>query len=212
MTDLRLLIRAYGDLPRRDRWHMIGRWRLCPMRRIAAQIPDSGVVVDLGCGHGLFAQYLARTSGARTVIGIDLDADKIQLAQRLSLPNLEFRVGNITEVALPPVQAVTILDVFYLVPYESQAELLRACTERLAPGGVIALKEMAERPRWKAWLNWLEEVLAVRVLKITLGSQFYFRPRAEWEALLTSLGLRVETISLDRGYYHPHVLFIGRKL
>jgi hypothetical protein len=73
---------------------------------------------------------------------------------------------------------------------------------------------MAERPLWKAWLNRLEETLAVRVLRLTRsdGSRhFYFRTRAEWCALLGRLGLVVETIPLDHHYYHPHVLFIARK-
>jgi hypothetical protein len=67
----------------------------------------------------------------------------------------------------------------------------------------------------KVWLNWLEETIAVRVLKITEtteGGKFYFRTRAEWQKLFASLGFSVETVSLDHGYYHPHVAFIARKL
>jgi hypothetical protein len=120
-------------------------------------------------------------------------------------------VGDIAEVDLPPVDAVTILDVFYLVPYSIQEKLLNVCVDRLAPGGVIVLKEMSERPRWKVALNWLEETLAVRVLKITIGGDFYFRPRADWQKLFRELGCTVETIPLDRGYYHPHVVFIAKK-
>jgi 2-polyprenyl-3-methyl-5-hydroxy-6-metoxy-1,4-benzoquinol methylase len=154
------------------------------------------------------------------VIGVDLDREKIALAERLtaSVPNLSFQAEDIAAVAdqLPPLDAVTILDVFYLVPFEIQARLLAICASRLAPGGVIVLKDMAEGPRWKAALNWLEETLAVRVLKITETSdpsaRFYFRPRAEWIALLEGLGLRVTVQPLDRGYYHPHIAFIATKV
>jgi O-methyltransferase involved in polyketide biosynthesis len=106
---------------------------------------------------------------------------------------------------------VTVLDVLYLVPYDVQERLLAACATRLAPGGVIVLKETAEVPRWKAWLNRVEETLAVRVLRLTVGGRFYFRTRADWHALFERLGFAVETIPLDRGYYHPHVLFVARK-
>jgi SAM-dependent methyltransferase len=214
MTDLRTLISAYPALSRRDRLHMIVRWRVCPLKAIAACVPARGVIVDLGCGHGLFAQLLARDSAARSVIGVDLDARKVAVTDQLALPNLRFVTGDAATIDLPPVQAVTIIDVLYLVPYQTQERLLAACAARLAPDGLIVLKDMAERPRWKVWLNWLEETLAVRVLHITASDEsgrFYFRPRAEWQALLARLGFAVETIPLDRGYYHPHVVFVARK-
>ncbi len=192
------------------------RWHVCPLPAIAACVPQQGMIVDLGCGHGLFAQLLARESADRQVIGVDLDAHKIVVAEPLTrnLPNLRFIAGDVAKIDIPPAQAVTILDVFYLVPFSVQERLLSICADRLAPGGVIVLKDMAERPHWKAWLNWLEETLAVRVLKITASDgsgQFYFRPRAEWQALFNRLGFTVETISLDQGYYHPHVVFVARK-
>jgi 2-polyprenyl-3-methyl-5-hydroxy-6-metoxy-1,4-benzoquinol methylase len=211
MAELQELIAAYEQLPRRDRLHMILRWWLCPMPAVAAHVPKKGVIVDLGCGHGLFTLMLARASANRQVIGIDLDARKIAVARQARLPNLRFEVGDIGQIEVPPAQAVTVLDVLYLVPYDVQEKLLAACAARLAPGGVIVLKEMAEVPRWKAWLNRLEETLAVRVLRITVGGAFYFRPRAGWQALFERLGFAVETTPLDRGYYHPHVLFVARK-
>ncbi len=188
------------------------RWHLCPLVKLASYVPQHGVIVDLGCGHGLFSQLLATESSMRDVIGVDLDADKILLAQQIHLPNLRFIAGNITEVDLPPAQAITILDVLYLLPPAAQEHLLAVCAEKLSPDGVILLKDVAERPRWKFWLTWLEEILAVYVLKITMGTdRLYFRPRADWEALFRKLGFVVETIPLDRGYYHPHVVFVARK-
>lgn len=211
LVAVRELVAVYRDLPWRDRLHMIVRWWLCPMRAVAARVPAKGVIVDLGCGHGLFALLLARESAGRQVIGIDLDARKIAVARQARLPNLRFEVGDVGQVELPPAQAVTLVDVLYLVPYDVQERLLALCAERLASGGVIVLKETAEVPRWKAWLNRLEEILAVRVLHITVGGAFYFRTRAGWQALFERLGFAVETIPLDRGYYHPHVLFVARK-
>ena len=212
-TGIRSLISAYPVLTLRDRLHMRIRWRVCPLPAIAAHVPDHGTIIDLGCGHGLFTQMLAREAPRRGVIGIDLDARKIALAQQLTntLPNLRFRVGDVAAIDTLPAQAVTILDVLYLVPYEAQEHLLAVCAQKLAPMGVIVLKEMAERPRWKVWCNLLEETLAVRVLRLTLGDKFYFRSCADWQALFRKLGFAVETVPLDHGYYHPHVLFIAKK-
>jgi 2-polyprenyl-3-methyl-5-hydroxy-6-metoxy-1,4-benzoquinol methylase len=208
---------GYSALTFRDRVHLSIRWLLCPMLRIAEYVPRDGVIVDVGCGHGLFTQLLARQSSARQLIGFDLDAAKIGLAQQLAaasagLPNVSFRVEDVSQATVPPATAVTILDVFYLVPYAAQEQLLRDCAAKLKSGGVIVLKEIAESPRWKYAANWLEESLMVRVLGLTAGQgQFYFRTRADWQALLGRLGLQVETIAIDRGYYHSHVLFVARK-
>lgn len=215
--DLAALLAAYPALSLRDRLHLSVRYWVCPLPQIARHVPASGLIVDVGCGHGLFAQLLCRLAPSRQVIGFDLDRHKIRLAEQLAarprgLPNLEFRVEDAAQAQVPPAQAVTILDVLYLVPYAAQEKLLADCVAKLAPGGVLVLKEIAERPRWKFWANWLEESLMVRVLRLTAGhGGFYFRTRAQWQALLAGLGLQVETIALDRGYYHAHILFVGRK-
>lgn len=217
-TTLRQLLTAYPTLSTSDRLHMIVRWRVCPMPLIASYAPQTGVIVDLGCGHGLFTQLLAREATGRRVIGIDLDAHKIAVAQAIALPNLRFLAEDIVTADVPPVQAVTILDVFYLIPYALQEHLLSVCAAKLAPGGAILLKDMGESPRWKVALNWLEETLAVRVIGLTDhiqkeqgGGRFYFRTRQAWHDLFTRLGFAVETVRIDRGYYHPHTLFIARK-
>jgi len=213
VIELRTLVSAYQALTARDRLHMAIRWRLCPFQAIAAHVPVQGTLIDLGCGHGLFTQILARAAPQADVIGVDLDSHKIALAQQLTakLPRLRFLAGDATNIDFPPAHAVTIIDVLYLVPFDSQERLLAGCTDKLAPRGVILLKEMAERPHWKVWLNWLEETLVVRVFRLTLGDKFYFRSRADWQALFHKLGFTVETVRLDRGYYHPHVLFIATK-
>lgn len=217
VLDPSTLLSGYSALTFGDRLHLRIRWLLCPLLRIAEYVPRDGVIVDVGCGHGLFAQLLARQSASRQIIGFDLDAAKIELAQQLTaesagLPNLSFRVQDVSQASVPPAAAVTILDVFYLVPYAAQEKLLADCAAKLKSGGVIVLKEIAESPRWKFAANWLEESLMVRILKLTAGEgAFYFRSRADWQALLTRLGLQVETIAIDRGYYHSHVLYIARK-
>jgi 2-polyprenyl-3-methyl-5-hydroxy-6-metoxy-1,4-benzoquinol methylase len=210
--NLNELLSAYPTLSFLQRAHMTVRWLVCPLKRLMLYVPQRGVILDLGCGHGLFSLLMASSAPTRAVIGIDLDQDKIKLANTLKQRNLRFIAGDIAKQEdLPLAQVVTIVDVFYLVPFETQERLLQLCTERLAPDGVILLKDMAEAPRWKVWLNWLEETLAVRVLGITetTESRFYFRPRAEWVALFEKLGFSVEVVPMDAGYYHPHVVFVA---
>lgn len=60
------------------------------------------VVLDAGCGTGYGAFKLAE-SGASHVQGIDVDRRSIAFARkRYARPNLEFRVGNIEHLSMPP--------------------------------------------------------------------------------------------------------------
>jgi hypothetical protein len=114
-------------------------------------------------------------------------------------------------IDLPSCQAATIIDVLYLIPWEEQIEVLTKLVKGLEPSGTLLIKEMNEKPAWKYAWNWFEEWLAVRIIKITQGNRFYFRKAENWLSLLSSLGLDVKVVRLDRGYMYPHVLFVCQK-
>ena len=65
---------------------------LWPFADINSILPQKGTIIDLGCGDGLVAYYLADHDPKRQVIGIDLNANKINQARSLKprLKNLQF--------------------------------------------------------------------------------------------------------------------------
>ena len=173
--------------------------------------------MDLGCGHGLFANALAIESRERRIVGVEPSAHKLALA-RVTQPvtgRVCFIQGDaLSSPVVGPCRAVLLIDVLYLLTVQEQEQVLRASFDRLEPGGVLLLKTMGVRPRWKAALNRLEEYLAVHVLRITLGKEgaFAFRPLAEWATLCRAIGFETRVMRLDRGYYHPHGVVVGVKL
>lgn len=210
-----MVLSLFRDAPGWARFHTHVRWRLFPFPTLLPYVPSRGLALDLGCGHGLFSFYLALEKPNLQIVGIDPDREKIGLARdiaaRRGLPNLRFSVGMAEDVELPPCDVVSLVDVLYLIPYDAQERLLRAAAARLSPGGRLLLKDMSERPRWKAAWGVAQELLAVRVLHITHGSKFYFRREREWLELLGDLGLAARAIPLHSGYLHPHVLFVGER-
>src|SRR5918995_1890319 len=62
------------------------------------------LVVDLGCGSGLWAQEL--TKAGYRVLGIDVSKQMIAIARR-RVPEAEFRVGSQFDADIPPCYAVT---------------------------------------------------------------------------------------------------------
>jgi len=206
--------RLYDQAPWGDRLHLAIRMAICPFERLAPFIPAEGWVLDLGCGHGLLANAIALDGPARRVVGVDPAARKLRTARATGAATgrVCFVQGDaVHNPVVGPCQAILIVDVDYLLTPRQQEEVLRACYDRLTPGGVLILKTMDVRPRWKLTLNRVEEWLAVRVLRITLGREraFTFRPLEEWVALFEEIGFRTQALRLDRGYVHPHAAVIG---
>src|SRR5215213_4702288 len=63
-----------------------------------------GLVVDLGCGSGLWARELV-DAGYR-VLGIDISEAMIELS-RAKVPEAEFRMGSLFDTDIPRCRAVT---------------------------------------------------------------------------------------------------------
>lgn len=209
------VLKLYDSLPQIARWHVRGRWRLFPFLKLLPYLPATGNFLDVGCGHGLWVFLMAQARPACQIWGLDPDGEKILLAQQVaglgSFSNVRLFTGLAEELPLPICSIITLIDVLYLIPFEQQETLLKTLADQLAPDGLLLLKTMGRHPRWKYAWNWLEEMLMVRVLRITYGHNFYFRSENAWQALLNGLGLEVETVLLHKGYLHPHVLFIARK-
>jgi SAM-dependent methyltransferase len=99
-----------------------------------------GLVVDLGCGSGLWARELVDT-GYR-VLGIDISEAMIELS-RNRVPEAEFRLGSLFEVEIPSCNAVTAVSevLNYLFDAENEerglGRLFRRVHDALVPGGVF---------------------------------------------------------------------------
>jgi SAM-dependent methyltransferase len=99
-----------------------------------------GLVVDLGCGSGLWARGLV-DAGYR-VLGIDISETMVEIS-RNRVPEAKFRVGSLFDADIPPCQAVTAVSevLNYLFDPENErrglTSLFRRVYEALAPGGVF---------------------------------------------------------------------------
>jgi SAM-dependent methyltransferase len=99
-----------------------------------------GLVVDLGCGSGLWARGFV-DAGYR-VLGIDISEAMVEIS-RSRVPEAEFRVGSLFDADIPPCAAVTAISevLNYLFDPENKrrglTSLFRRVYEALAPGGVF---------------------------------------------------------------------------
>lgn len=208
---------AYRDAPRGDRFHVKVRWLTCPIAAVEKQVPLSGRVLDVGCGHGLVSLYLAVCSADRDVVGVDIDEHKIDLA-RGAAKHLGEGAGSVEFHTVEPgvlpegtFDVVVINDVLYLLGAELRRSIIDACIDRVAPGGTILIKETDRVPRWKAALAHAQEWVSTKVTRITKGAELDYASSADFVAQLEARGLTAKSQRLDKGYLHPHVLVTGRR-
>ena len=208
----RVLQAAYRDAPRGDRLHVRVRWTSCPFQGVLDALPNDGELLDLGCGHGVLPTLVASRTGM-TVHGIDIDPDKIEVA-RIAARRAGLPIAYSTDPEEPfhrQWSAITIIDVLYLLGEHAAVDLVSRAARAVAPGGRLVVKEMADRPRWKARLNTVQENLATRVLRITEGDTVEVVPIERLAHAVEASGLAVDERRIDRWYPHPHTLLVGRR-
>lgn len=210
----RQVLDAYGHLGRGDRFHVAVRWRSCPFPQVEAQVPRAGRILDVGCGHGVFSLFLAARAHERQVTGIDIDADKLASARLAATrAGVPVTFAEATDGRLPdgPWDAITVVDVLYLLGPDAAVDLVRRAASALAPGGALVVKEIDVRPRWKYELSRLQEVVSTRVTRITAGEAVAFVPPDAIAEAMGEAGLTARQLPIGRGSLHPHVLVIGRR-
>jgi 2-polyprenyl-3-methyl-5-hydroxy-6-metoxy-1,4-benzoquinol methylase len=215
MTRVAAAWNAYKREGFSTRLHVVARALTCPFGRLIERFPTAGTLLDVGCGHGLLINLLARdpTRSGLQLHGIDHDPVKIAAAQRAALPGIVFSTAPLTALPAAAFDAVAIFDVLYTVRREMWAEILGGCRWVLRPGGLLIVKEVVDRPRWKYWAILAQETLSVSLLGITKGDRPHFEsPETYRQALIDQGLIMVEEAPLQSANWISHYLFVARKI
>lgn len=215
---LRFTLQKTAQLPLGWRLHQTVRALLAPFEKLVDHLPDSGLLVDVGCGHGLFLLLSQRARPGLRLIGFDLSSSKVFSARQLlgdAAKNVELFVGDVAELPDASADAISIIDVLYLIPPGRWPEVISRCFAKLRPGGRLLLKEMDASQRLKLSLLRLEEWLAVRVFGWTLKAggdrDFAFPAPQAIDDMLTQAGFSVHGVPLHARSFAPHHLWFATK-
>lgn len=199
------------------RLYLNARWRWTPYEAVAARLPTSGTILDLGCGHGLLSLAAALAEPGRMVRGTDHDLGRAELARRagVGLDNLQFAAGNLLDAVdkQPPgtVAGIVVLDALHYLSFDEQERFLARCRSALRqPDGVLLVRDVDAGAGSTGRFNRLYERVATG-LGFTRADRLHFRTRAGWHDALARAGFSVASEPCSR-FPFADLLFTGRPL
>jgi SAM-dependent methyltransferase len=107
------------------------------LANFTSKIPLGGLVLDMGCGYGVYSRYL---SDKFKVIGVDISEKQIELAKQ-NAPKAEFICEDMTKIYFPDEFFDGILAFYSIihVPREEHYNLLSSFFRMLKMNGVVLL-------------------------------------------------------------------------
>lgn len=154
----------------------------------------NGLIVDLGCGGGLWARRL--TDAGYRVLGVDISPDMIALARKL-VPEGSFRIGSFLDIDFPACVAITAFGECFNYTFDkrnnrhSLSHVFRRAFRALRPGGLLifdvaepgrargSTRNFWEGPDWACLTEYIHdkprERLTRRITSFRKVSRFYRR-------------------------------------
>ena len=167
------------------------KMRLDPLfEALEAVVPRQGEILDLGCGYGIVAHWLALGAAQRVVLGADSDERKIRVARAAAAlnPRVSFDCADVLSWEYPACDCVLLCDVLHYLPHELKALVLRKACAALRPGGRLVVRDaFHEESRGHRLVAWSEK-WAVRLGQNRTAHGLRFESLAVHQALVAEAG------------------------
>jgi 2-polyprenyl-3-methyl-5-hydroxy-6-metoxy-1,4-benzoquinol methylase len=183
------------------------RWWLTPYERMAAYVPKSGKVLDVGCGHGLLAMEMALSEPNRMVLATDHDVARIELAKQAAnsgkgIANLKFEVSTGSPVADVGAEskfdAIMMIDFLHYFSPEQQDAMIAKAFASLEKGGWLLAREVNQQGGLISKLNQFYEKMATltgftQSNNVKTKENLSFKSQSGWEAKFAEHGFKVRS-------------------
>src|SRR5262249_36901312 len=158
-------------------------------------LPDSGALLDLGCGQGFLLALLASArerfergewpqawppAPRRLLLhGIEVDPRRVAVARRALDTHANVMAGDIRHAASSSCTTVVVLDVLLYLNDGEQRDVIGKIATALEPGGVLVLREAdaGAGPGFHV-TRWAERVL--ETARGRLRTRLHYRAARQW--------------------------------
>lgn len=210
MDNLSAIRRRYPTIA--SRIYVFLRYVLLPFKCIEPYLPKKGLIVDLGSGYGSYDLYFALREPKRKIIGLELIKSRVRIAKQASkgIRNVKFKPQDFTKDSkIKSADAICMFDLLHHIPYQTQEVILRECFKKLRKNGLLIIKDIAERPRWKFLYNYLHDKI------MTKNDKLYFLKMGELMQKLNDAQFKVVQAPTIMKTYPlnpiPHFIVICKK-
>jgi len=210
-------------------WHFaLGKLAGDPVFRMLLRhqlIPDPCRILDLGCGQGLLAAWLAAARAsheqgewpddwppAPEVIGyrgIELAAADLGWGRAAFGSSVQLEQGDIRDAEFGRADLVVILDVLHYLPYPDQEAILRRARDALPIGGLL-LTRVGDADAGLPFLlsKWIDYLVAfVRGGRM---KPLHCRALADWDDLLRRCGFSIRMLPMSGARAFANVLLVAK--
>lgn len=206
------IINLYAKTPYTKNFVKFRFW-FGPILEIDKLTPKKGIILDMGSGEGILANYLAASSSSRKIIGVELNKNRIKEASK-GIKNIKFINGSALSVRLPKADAIIVSHVFHHLGSKSRQEkLLDRIHETLKTRGKLIIGEVDREKSLRYLFGYIVDIILVPLFfeKKYLDLKIHHRGKLEWENLLKKKGFKIiyAKNTVDRIY--PEVLFVATK-
>ena len=161
----RAVAQRYRRLHPRVLAYVAFKLRLDPMfPRLQSLLGSPRTLLDVGCGHGVPATWLAVQNPSLQIVGVDPDSERAQAARWAWQGR-----GQVVESAAPdlpatdePFDAALMLDVAHYLSDAALSETLRRIHAALIPGGRLLVRDTVPSRARAPRERWLEALLMRR--------------------------------------------------
>ncbi len=198
------LLSLYADGGLKAKIRVFQRWFVgTPYEIVENYVPREGVIIDLGCGIGLFSNLLVLKAHERHVVGVDGDHAKIEIARQTvkQRTNIRFQYADLGKCELPPCRSVVLYDVLHHLDPDLQLRTLEQSYTALEEGGRLIIKENDTEPQWKLMVNYIVEWMALG-FRLTKSAPISFRDRKGWSEMATKIGFHF-MLEKHIPFWHP---------
>jgi SAM-dependent methyltransferase len=165
-----------------------------------ATLAEGEVVLDLGCGGGFDCLLAAdRVGPTGRVIGVDASEEVLRIARAAAAkqgrPNVEFRLGTITELPLPDASVDVVISNCVISDVADRGAAFREVARVLRRGGRVMISDLVLTAALPEDLSGIPEVWA--------GWLAHAPRREEYLEVMSGSGLGEVGIAEERPYSSP---------
>jgi 2-polyprenyl-3-methyl-5-hydroxy-6-metoxy-1,4-benzoquinol methylase len=180
-----------------------------PLHEINKLVAQKGIILDLGSGEGILANFLAINSSKRKIIGIEINSNRVKEANK-KIKNIKFINKSIFEVKLPKVDVIVVSHVFHhLGSKKLQEEMIQICFDKLKNEGKLIVAEVDREFSVRYLFGYITDIMLVPIFfeKKFLDLKIYHRGRNEWQRLFIKYGFVVKSTKITKDRIYPEVIF-----